>query len=76
VIDFASHTVIELSACDPRLIEPQVAPLYVDGERTMSAAKGIRDFVVFTGKRLISVNVQGMTGLHFAAVLEDPGLVD
>jgi hypothetical protein len=28
----------------------------------VSSFKGVRDFVVFTNKRLIAVNVQGMTG--------------
>ncbi|MFC4003615.1 PH domain-containing protein [Prauserella oleivorans] len=31
-------------------------------ERILSGFTGIRDFVVFTDKRLIAVNVQGMTG--------------
>lgn len=62
MIDFQSHSVIKLSACEFGAVEPLVKPLYVDGEQTMSAAKGIRDFVVFTDRRLICVNVQGMTG--------------
>jgi hypothetical protein len=62
VIDFQSHSVIKLSACDFGEVEPLVVPLYVEGERTLAAAKGIRDFVVFTDKRLICVNVQGMSG--------------
>ncbi|WP_240947368.1 PH domain-containing protein [Bifidobacterium oedipodis] len=31
-------------------------------EAIISAFKGIRDWVVFTDKRVIAVNVQGMTG--------------
>ena len=37
-------------------------PLLIDGEQVHLAFKGIRDSVVFTSKRLISINVQGITG--------------
>ena len=36
--------------------------LLVEGETLIGAYKAIRDFVVFTDKRVISVNVQGITG--------------
>ena len=62
MIDFESHSVIKLSAADFSVVEPLVVPLYVEGEQTLSAAKGIRDFVVFTDRRLICVNVQGLSG--------------
>lgn len=34
----------------------------VDGENIISCYKGIRDYITFTNKRIISVNVQGITG--------------
>ena len=37
-------------------------PLLVPGENVVAAFKAMRDYVVFTDKRLIAVNVQGMTG--------------
>nr|WP_240792930.1 PH domain-containing protein [Arthrobacter crystallopoietes] len=37
-------------------------PLLIQGENAIAAFRGIRDFVVFTDKRLIAVNIQGMTG--------------
>ena len=40
----------------------QVAPLLIQGEQIVACFKAVRDFVVFTDKRLIAVNVQGMTG--------------
>ncbi|WP_243422582.1 PH domain-containing protein [Micromonospora globispora] len=43
-------------------IAPSVAPLLIPGEQMVSCFKAVRDFVVFTDKRLIAVNVQGITG--------------
>ena len=40
----------------------RVGPLLVDGETIIAAFKAIRDSVVFTNKRVIAVNVQGITG--------------
>lgn len=37
-------------------------PLYVDGESSVVAAEGARDQVMFTNKRVFTVNVQGITG--------------
>lgn len=34
----------------------------IDGETVISAYKSIRDGVVFTNKRIIAINVQGITG--------------
>ena len=39
-----------------------LAPLLIDGERVVLAFKGMRDSVTFTNKRLIAVNMQGLTG--------------
>ena len=39
-----------------------VQALLIENERVLSAYKNIRDYVVFTNKRAIAVNVQGMTG--------------
>ena len=39
-----------------------MALLVIPGEQIVSYFKAARDFVVFTDKRLIAVNVQGMTG--------------
>ena len=62
MIDFANGSVFKLSPADPGQFVPEVAPLLVQGEQVFFAFKGVRDFVVFTDKRLIAVNVQGMTG--------------
>ena len=36
--------------------------LLIEGEVVIGAYQGIRDYVIFTNKRIIAVNVQGMTG--------------
>jgi len=62
MIDFQNGAVFKLSPCNPQEIHAQLAPLLVDGEGVYLSFKGVRDFVAFTNKRLIAVNVQGLTG--------------
>jgi hypothetical protein len=62
VIDFSNGTLFKLAQCDPAEIAPQISGLLLEGEQILVAAKTIRDFVVFTDKRILAVNVQGMTG--------------
>ncbi len=40
----------------------ELALILVDGEIVHLSFKGMRDSVVFTNKRLIAINVQGLTG--------------
>src|SRR3954447_21957341 len=62
MIDFANGSVFKLNPCKPDDIASSVAPILITGEQIVSCFKAVRDFVVFTDKRLIAVNVQGMTG--------------
>lgn len=39
-----------------------IQPLLIADEQIVGVYKGIRDYVVFTSKRMIAVNVQGVTG--------------
>lgn len=61
MIDFKNGTFIKLKKTDNNVAK-DVAQLYVSGEQTVSCYKVMRDYVVFTNKRIFSVNVQGMTG--------------
>lgn len=61
MIDFKNGTFVKLKKTDNNVAK-DVAQLYVAGEQTVSCYKGMRDYVVFTNKRIFSVNVQGMTG--------------
>lgn len=62
MIDFSNGTFVKLSPSDPREIHDEIGPMLVDGEQIYLAFCGIRDSVVFTNKRLMSINVQGLTG--------------
>ena len=62
MIDFEKAALLKLAQIDPRDIAGSVEPLIVPGEQLHLAFKTVRDFVVFTNKRVIAVNVQGMTG--------------
>lgn len=62
MIDFSSGSVFKLSASNTSEATNTVADLLVPGEEVVSAFKAIRDSVVFTNKRVIAINVQGITG--------------
>lgn len=61
MIDF-KNGVVKLKKADGLLQNIQIAPLLIDNEQIISTYKSIRDFIIFTNKRLITVNIQGVTG--------------
>lgn len=61
MIDF-KNGIIKLKKTDGGLQNMQIAPLLIDGETIISTYVSVRDFVAFTNKRLIVVNIQGLTG--------------
>lgn len=62
MIDFKNGTFVKLKSTGTFKNRTLIEPLFVQGEEFIGEYQGIRDFVVFTNKRVISVNVQGMTG--------------
>lgn len=60
MIDFQNASFVKMKQ-DGSLV-PMVQPLLVPRENIIGAYRAIRDGVVFTDKRIIAVNVQGMTG--------------
>ena len=62
MIDFNRDSVFNLKKADVTDGEKLVGHLLIDGETVVSAYHEMRDFAVFTNKRLITVNVQKMTG--------------
>lgn len=62
MIDFNNSSFFKLSETDPKAITQEIAPLLVAEEEVLNTFKGVRDSVVFTNKRVIAINVQGMTG--------------
>ncbi len=62
MIDFKNAGFFKLRAVDNNTYLGLISDIFVDGENIISTFKGIRDGVVFTNKRIIAVNVQGLTG--------------
>ncbi len=61
MIDFKNGSIFKLKKVDNGYSK-DVEPLMVAGEEIIVCYKAIRDYVVFTNKRVIAVNVQGVTG--------------
>ena len=62
MIDFENADFIKLRPVDQDKFEKYVVPMLVEGEEMVASFQGIRDGIVFTTKRIITINVQGMTG--------------
>ena len=62
MIDFQNATFVKLRPVPADDFDRIVGPLCVEGEVFLGAFRGVRDGVVFTNKRIFSVNVQGLTG--------------
>ena len=62
MIDFKNSDYTKLKRTDPAPLMKDIAPLLVNGENVIGAYKAIRDYCIFTDKRVIAVNIQGMTG--------------
>jgi len=62
MIDFQKSVVFKLS---PVPVEKMMGPIrqfLVDGEEVLSVFETLRDQLVFTSKRIVATNVQGLTG--------------
>lgn len=62
MVDFKNGAVIKLSKTKNFVQEDVVRPLFISDEEFIGEYQAIRDYVIFTNKRIISVNVQGLTG--------------
>ncbi|WP_315081805.1 PH domain-containing protein [uncultured Clostridium sp.] len=62
MIDFNNGALFKLKQISNDDISKQIEPLLIFGEIILSSYRAIRDYVVFTSKRVIAVNVQGITG--------------
>lgn len=66
MIDFKNAAFVKMGRISPQDVAGQINPLLSPGETIWMAARGMRDYVVFTNRRLITVNVQGITGRKVA----------
>ena len=61
-INFIQESVFNLSPISINEVREDVHQLLVDGEEIIYAFKTVRDQLIFTDKRIISIDVQGITG--------------
>ena len=62
MIDFTNGSLFKLQPIHLQEVGGEMGCLLVQGENPIAAFRGIRDFVTFTDKRIMTVNIQGMTG--------------
>lgn len=62
MIDFNNASFVKLRPVNDNAFEKMVAPILVTGEEIVSSFQSIRDGVVFTNLRIITINIQGITG--------------
>ena len=62
MIDFKNGSYVKMKKSKGFTNEQMVTPLFIPGEEFIGEYQAMRDFVVFTDKRVIAVNVQGLTG--------------
>jgi len=62
MIDFNNASFVKLRPVNDNAFEKMVAPILVNGEEIVNSFQSIRDGVVFTNKRIITINIQGLTG--------------
>ena len=62
MIDFQNASFMKLKSVPNADFENMVAPMFIEGETILGTFRGMRDGVVFTNKRLIAINVQGIVG--------------
>lgn len=62
MIDFNNASFVKLRPVNDNAFEKMVAPILVDHEEIVRSFQSIRDGVIFTNKRIITINIQGITG--------------
>lgn len=62
MINFNKNSAWDLKPIDLSDVRSEVDGLLVSGENLICAFKTVRDQLIFTNKRIISVDVQGITG--------------
>ena len=62
MIDFQNASFLKLKPVSDKDFADMISPMFVPGEQIVQSFRGIRDGVVFTNKRIFTINVQGITG--------------
>lgn len=62
MIDFQNAEYLKLRPVSNNAFERMVGPILIDKEQILASFQGVRDGIVFTDRRVIAINVQGVTG--------------
>ena len=62
MIDFSNDSLFKLKKVETDKFNSEICNILIEGEKVIGCYQDIRDHVIFTDKRIISVNVQGLTG--------------
>lgn len=62
MIDFSNKPIFKLRKVSDEDGRDMVREILIEGEEIIGSYRAVRDVVVFTDKRVICVNVQGLTG--------------
>lgn len=62
MIDFKNSEVFKLKPIEEDKVREDFHKFLIEGEAIFAAFKTVRDQLVFTSKRIIAANVQGLTG--------------
>lgn len=62
MIDFKNANFVKLRTVNYSDFKDMIEPILSPSERIVGAYRGVRDGVVFTSKRIIAINIQGLTG--------------
>ena len=61
-INFNKDSVFNLKPLPRQELDDGILDLLVDGERIVTAFKTVRDQLIFTNKRIVSIDIQVLTG--------------
>lgn len=62
MIDFKNANYLKLKPVNDSAYSEYILPMFVPGEEILGTFQAVRDGIVFTNKRIIAINVQGITG--------------
>ncbi len=62
MIDFSNDIFVKMTPVSSKIFGHEVIPYLIPGEEILATYQALRDGVVFTNKRIIAINAQGLTG--------------
>ncbi len=62
MIDFNNDIFVKMTPVSSKILGYEVIPFLVEGEEILGTYQAMRDGVVFTNKRIIAINAQGILG--------------